>query len=86
MTEKIGYAYNRGFAAMLADEYILIFLSLSAVAPADVILFSFLLLTSSSYFQSAAVPGRTFNEYQHSSKPCPLYVTLNSILLKFKLT
>jgi hypothetical protein len=26
-----------GFAAMLADEYILIFLSLSAVVPADVI-------------------------------------------------
>jgi hypothetical protein len=31
-----------------------------------------LLLTSSSYFQSSAVPGWTFNEYQHSSKPCPL--------------
>ena len=48
------------------------FYSLSAAVPADVILFSFLLLTSSSYFQSAAVPGWTFNEYQHSSKPCPL--------------
>jgi hypothetical protein len=57
---------------MLADEYILIILSLSAAVPADVILFSFLLLTSSSYFQSAAVPGWTFNEYQHCSKPCPL--------------
>ncbi|MBY0479568.1 MAG: hypothetical protein K2Q24_18105, partial [Chitinophagaceae bacterium] len=43
---------------------------LSAAVPADVILFSFLLLTSSSFFQSAAVPGWTFNEYQHSSKPC----------------
>jgi hypothetical protein len=62
-----------GFAAMLADEYILIILSLSAVVPADVILFGFLLLTSTSVFQSAAVPGWTFNEYQHSSKPCPLY-------------
>jgi hypothetical protein len=57
---------------MLADEYILIFFSLSAAVPADVILFGFLLLTSSSYFQSSAVPGRTSNEYQHSSKPCPL--------------
>lgn len=66
---------------MLADEYILIFLSLSAVAPADVILFSFLLLTSSSYFQSAAVPGRTFNEYQHSSKPCPLYAIMKFHLI-----
>jgi hypothetical protein len=57
---------------MLADEYILIILSLSAVVPADVILFGFLLLTSISCFQSAAVPGWTFNEYQLSSKPCPL--------------
>jgi hypothetical protein len=48
------------------------FCSLSAAVPADGILFGFLLLTSSSYFQSAAVPGWTFNEYQHSSKPCPL--------------
>ena len=39
------------------------FCSLSAAVPADVILFSFLLLTSSSYFQSAAVPGWTFNEF-----------------------
>jgi hypothetical protein len=61
---------------MLADEYVLIILSLSAVAPADVILFGFLLLTSTSYFQSAAVPGWTFNEYQHSSKLWPLYATL----------
>jgi hypothetical protein len=35
-----------------------------------------LLLTSSAYFQSAAVPGWTFNEYQHSSKPCPLPASL----------
>jgi hypothetical protein len=80
MTEKIGYAYNRGFSAMLADEYILIILSLSAVVPADGILFGFLLLTSSSFFQSAAVTGWTFNEYQHSRKPCPLCVTLLNIL------
>jgi hypothetical protein len=49
------------------------FCSLSAAVPADVILFGFLLLISSSYFQSAAVPGWTFNKYQHSSKPCPLW-------------
>jgi hypothetical protein len=67
-----GRTHNRGFAAMLADEYIPIILSLSAVVPADGILFGFLLLTSSSYFQSSAVPGWTFNEYQHSSNPCPL--------------
>jgi hypothetical protein len=35
-----------------------------------------LLLSSSSVFQSAAVPGRTFNEFQHSSKPCPLAASL----------
>jgi len=60
------------------------FCSLSAAVPADVILFSFLLLTSSSYFQSAAVPGWTFNEYQHSSKPCSLGVILSA--LHFQLT
>jgi len=48
------------------------FFSLSAAVPADVILFGFLLLTSSAYFQSAAVSGWTFTEYQHSSKPFTL--------------
>jgi hypothetical protein len=50
------------------------FCLLSAAVLADVILFGFLFLPSSAYFQSAAVPDWTFNEYQHSSKPCPLAV------------
>ena len=46
------------FAAMLADEYILSFISLSAhIQPTE--LYQLLLLSSSSVFQSAAAPGWT---------------------------
>lgn len=49
---------NREFAAMLADEYILIFISLSAhIQPTE--FYQLLLLSSSSVFQSAAVPSWT---------------------------
>ena len=46
-------------------------------------MFSFLLLTSTSVFQSAAVPGWTNNEYQHISKPCPLPAALTDPLQIF---
>jgi hypothetical protein len=53
-----GYAGNIEFAAMLADEYILIFISLSAhIQPTE--FYQLLLLSSSSVFQSAAAPGWT---------------------------
>jgi len=51
-------AANREFAAMLADEYILSFISLSAhIQPTE--FYKLLLLSSSSVFQSAAAPGWT---------------------------
>jgi hypothetical protein len=53
-----GRTYNREFAAMLADEYILSFISLSAhIQPTE--FYQHLLLSSSSVFQSAAAPGWT---------------------------
>jgi hypothetical protein len=51
-------AANRELAAMLADEYILSFISLSAhIQPTE--FYQLLLLSSSSVFQSAAAPGGT---------------------------
>jgi len=51
-------AYNREFAAMLADEYKLSFISLSAhIQPTE--FYQLLLLSSSSVFQSSAAPGWT---------------------------
>jgi len=61
--------YNRELAAMLADEYILIFLLAIAVVPADEILFNFLLLTSSSFFQSSSVPGGRNTNSRTSASP-----------------
>jgi hypothetical protein len=53
-----GHATNIEFAAMLADEYILSFISLSAhIQPTE--FYQLLLLSSSSVFQSAAAPGWT---------------------------
>ena len=53
-----GRTHNREFAAMLADEYILSFISLSAhIQPTE--FYRLLLLSSSSVFQSAAAPGWT---------------------------
>jgi hypothetical protein len=53
-----GRTHNREFAAMLADEYILIFIPLSAhIQPTE--FYQLLLLSSSSVFQSAAAPGWT---------------------------
>jgi len=53
-----GRTYNREFAAMLADEHILSFISLSAyIQPTE--FYQLLLLSSSSVFQSAAAPGWT---------------------------
>ena len=53
-----GRTHNREFAAMLADEYILSFISLSAhIQPTE--FYQLLLLSSSSVFQSAAAPGWT---------------------------
>jgi hypothetical protein len=72
MTEKKGEHITGGLLLYWLTNKFSSFCSLAAAAPADGILFGFLLLTSSSYFQSAAVPGWTFNEYQYSSKPCPL--------------
>jgi hypothetical protein len=55
---KEAHAHNREFAAMLADEYILSFISLSAhIQPTE--FYQLLLLPSSSVFQSAAAPGWT---------------------------
>jgi hypothetical protein len=51
-------AHNREFAAMLADEYILIFISLSTHIQ-QTEFYQLLLLSSSSVFQSAAAPGWT---------------------------
>jgi hypothetical protein len=49
---------NTEFAAMLADEYILSFISLSAhIQPTE--FYQLLLLSSSQVFQSAAAPGWT---------------------------
>ena len=53
-----GRTYNREFAAMLADEYILSFISLSAHIQLTEF-YQLLLLSSSSFFQSAAAPGWT---------------------------
>jgi len=50
--------HNREFAAMLADEYILSFISLSAHIQLTEF-YQLLLLSSSSVFQSAAAPGWT---------------------------
>jgi hypothetical protein len=51
-------AANMEFAAMLADEYKLSFISLSAhIQPTE--FYRLLLLSSSSVFQSAAAPGWT---------------------------
>lgn len=50
--------HNREFAAMLADEYILSFISLSAHIQLTEF-YRLLLLPSSSVFQSAAAPGWT---------------------------
>ena len=53
-----GRTHNREFAAMLADEYILSFISLSAhIQPTE--FYQLLLLSSSSIFQSAVAPGWT---------------------------
>jgi len=53
-----GRTHNREFAAMLADEYILSLISLSAhIQPTE--FYQLLLLSSSSVFQSAAAPGWT---------------------------
>ena len=41
-----------------------------------------MLLTSTSVFKSAAVPGWTFNEYQHSRKPWPLVAMLTDTAFK----
>jgi len=57
MTDRTPTA-NREFAAMLADEYILSFISLSAhIKPTE--FYQLLLISSSSVFQSAAAPGWT---------------------------
>jgi hypothetical protein len=53
-----GRTYNREFAAMLADEYILSFISLSAHIQLTEF-YQLLLLSSSSVFQSAAALGWT---------------------------
>ena len=77
-----GRTHNREFAAMLADEYILSFISLSAhIQPTE--FYQLLLLSSSSVFQSVAAPGWTFNEYQHSSKLCPLDARLSTSEILF---
>jgi len=56
--QEEGRTYNREFAAMLADEQILSFISLSAhIQPTE--FYQLLLLSSSSVFQSAAAPGWT---------------------------
>jgi len=53
-----GRTHNREFAAMLADEHILSFISLSAhIQPTE--FYQLLFLSSSSVFQSAAAPGWT---------------------------
>jgi len=60
-----------GFAAMLADEYILIIFSLSAVAPADVMLSAFVLIFIIIYFIGLQFRAGRY-KFQHSSKPCTL--------------
>ncbi len=60
-----------GFAAMLADEYILIIFSLSAVAPADVMLSAFVLIFIIIYFIVLHFSAGRY-KFQHSSKPCTL--------------
>jgi hypothetical protein len=57
-----------GFAAMLADEYKLIFISLSAhIQPTE--FYQLLLLSSSPVFQLGCGSRLTVIKYQHSSKP-----------------
>jgi hypothetical protein len=68
------------FAAMLADEYNLSFISLSAYIQLTEF-YHLLLLSSSSVFQSAPALGWTFNEYQHSSKPWPLAAICRDTLI-----
>ena len=62
-------AHYRGVAAMLADVVTINFKSLSAIIQLDVILFSFLLLTSTTYFQLGSSSGLDIIKFQHSSKP-----------------
>ena len=63
---------------MLADEYILSFISLSAhIQPTE--FYQLLLLSSSSVFQSAAAPAEHY-KFQHSSKLWPLQ---NKSIAKF---
>jgi|GEM_PF-2168009 len=63
-----GRTHNREFAAMLADEYILNFISLSAhIQPTE--FYQLLLLSSSSVFQSAAAPGRTLKNTSTAASP-----------------
>jgi hypothetical protein len=57
-TKTMGEHTTWDFAAMLADEYILTFISISAhIQPTE--FYQLLLLSSSSVFQSAAAPGWT---------------------------
>jgi len=59
---------NREFAAMLADEYILSFISLSAhIQPTG--FYQLLLLSSSSVFQLAVAPGWTLKNTSTAASP-----------------
>jgi len=67
--DKKAHAHNKGLAAMLADEYILIFLfaiSSSSVRRNSI---GLLLLSSSSVILLGCGSGLDIIKFQHSSKP-----------------
>ena len=68
---------------MLADEYVLGFISLSAHIPADGILSAFVVIFIISFSISSG-PRLDNIKYQHSSKLWTLYVTLFNILHIYK--
>ncbi|MBK8953390.1 MAG: hypothetical protein IPM85_15140 [Chitinophagaceae bacterium] len=66
------------FAAMLADEYIFSFISLSAHIQLTEF-YQLLLLSSSSVFQIGSGSGLDIIKYQHSSKLWPLGASNNEL-------
>lgn len=69
MYKDIPAAYYTGFAAMLADEYVLIFLFTISSGPGRTFSIELLYITSTSVRYCAAVRADRITEYQHSSKP-----------------
>jgi hypothetical protein len=71
-------AANEGFSAMLAEEYVLIFLFAISSGPSCRNSIELLFLSSSSVILLGCSSGLDEHKFQHSSKPCSLAAILSN--------